>query len=336
MRIALTYTLKSQAKVPTQAALPDDSDEEFDSQETVDALAQVIREMGHEPIPLGDGEGLIRALLDKRPDFAFNFAEGEGIGRSREARVPALLEMLRIPYSGSDPLTLATALDKGITRRLVQGGAVRVPKGFCLGPHDDPGQWHRLAAGLMFPVVVKPAWEGSSKGIRSKCLVEDEAGLAAVIDELRGAYLQPLLVEEFIGGAEITVGLVGNDPVKVIGIMEVVPLKPSERFLYSLEVKRDWANCVRYQSPAKLEPACQEAVRIAALEAWAKLGCRDICRIDFRLNRRGEPVFIEANPLPGLNPTTSDLVLLAKGVGIGYQELIHSIIDASLKRNGLA
>jgi D-alanine-D-alanine ligase len=336
MRIGLTYTLKSRAVAPTQASLPDDWDEEFDSPETIDALAMVIRGMGHEPVFLGDGPEMVQALLDNRPDFVFNIAEGQGVGRSREARVPALLELMGIPYSGSDPLTLSVALDKGITRQLVRGGAVKVAEGFSLGANEDPDEVLSSHSDLRFPLVIKPAWEGSSKGIRSKCLVENATELKKVINELRTDYLQPLLVEEFIGGAELTVGLVGNDPTRVIGIMEVIPLKPSDRFLYSLEVKRDWANRVRYQSPAQIPTACAKALEKAALEAWGKLGCRDLCRMDFRLNREGDPVFIEANPLPGVNPVTSDLILLAKGMGWEYSTLIETVILSGLKRVGLS
>ncbi len=334
MRIGLAVNLKSDAVRPT-GPVPDDWDEEFDSPETVEALSGVMRSMGHEPVVLGDGEALIRRILDQRPDFVFNIAEGTGIGRSREARVPAFLEMLNIPYSGSDPLTLAASLDKAVARRLVEGGAVRIPRGFVVEGTDTGERIRDLAQTVRFPVVVKPAWEGSSKGIRARCLVDDVQTLVRIVRELWQDYSQSLLVEEYVGGAELTIGLVGNGPPRILGVMEVVPLKPSERFIYSIEVKRNWRECVRYESPARLLGTTQKQIESQALEAWDRLGCRDLCRMDFRLNAAGEPVFIETNPLPGLNPVTSDLVILASGVGVSYDQLIRDVLTAGLCRVGL-
>ncbi|MSR80368.1 MAG: D-alanine--D-alanine ligase [Gemmataceae bacterium] len=334
MRIGLAVNLKSDALRPT-GLVPDDWDEEFDSPETVEALSAVMRSMGHDPVVLGDGEALIRRVLDQRPDFVFNIAEGAGIGRSREARVPAVLEMLGIPYSGSDPLTLAASLDKAVARRLVEGGAVRIPRGFVVEGKDTEQRIRDLAKTVVFPVVVKPAWEGSSKGIRARCLVDDAQTLVGIVQELWQDYSQSLLVEEFVGGAELTIGMVGNGVPRILGVMEVVPLKASDRFIYSLEVKRNWRECVRYESPARLLGPIQKQIESAALEAWDRLGCRDLCRMDFRLNGAGEPVFIEANPLPGLNPVTSDLVILAAGVGVSHDQLIREVLTAGLSRVGL-
>jgi D-alanine-D-alanine ligase len=140
-----------------------------------------------------------------------------------------------------------------------------------------------------------------------------------------------LLVEEFISGDELTVGVVGNDPPRVLGVMRIVPNRPDEHFVYSLEVKRDWRNRVRYECPARLPTEASEKVEAAALAAYQALGCRDVARIDFRL-RDGVPYFIEANPLPGLSPETGDLVILAGRMGVGHTELINMIVDAALKR----
>ncbi len=165
--------------------------------------------------------------------------------------------------------------------------------------------------------------------------MDDTAELVRIISELRRDYAQSLLVEEFVSGAELTIGVVGNSPPRIVGVMEVVPLQKSDRFLYSLEVKRNWRECVRYESPARLSPETQTRIESAALEAWERLGCRDLCRMDFRLNAVGEPVFIEANPLPGLNPVTSDLVILAKGMGLTHEDLIREILSAAISRAGL-
>jgi D-alanine-D-alanine ligase len=279
-------------------------------------------------VKLGDGRELLERLLADPPDFVFNIAEGHGISRSREARVPAVLEMLDIPYSGSDPLTLAVTLDKDCAKTLVRAAGVSVARGVVVRPEEPP----TVAEDLRYPLLVKPAWEGSSKGIRNKCLVHSPQDLADVVESLRGQLRQPLLVEEFVAGDELTVGVVGNDQPEVIGIMRVVPAQPTDHFVYSLEVKRDFRRQVRYECPAPLSRQQTAKVEKAALTAYRALGCRDVSRVDFRL-RDGEPYFLEVNPLPGLNPETSDLVIMAGLAGWTYHQLVERILQAALERH---
>ena len=319
---------------------PDDRFEEFDRPETVEAIAEVLRGEGHDVTLLGDGRELLRRVLDDPPDFVWNLAEGQGVGRSREARVPAALEMLGIPYSGSDPLTLAASLDKDVCRRLVRSRGGRIPKGTLVTPRADPGATER-ALGVEFsdpgdyPVIVKPAFEGSSKGIRGRCLAESAAEAAAAALRLADEYEQPVLVEAFIDGDEVTVGLVGNgERVEVLGAMRIVPKGSAARFVYSLEVKRDWRRRVEYEAPALLPAGVMRRLIGEARLAFDALGCRDLARIDFRL-RDGVPYFIEANPLPGLAPVTSDLVILARGHGLGHADLIRKVLHTALDRVGL-
>ncbi len=332
MRVGITCTLKSATPPAAGAALPDDWQEEYDDPSTVEAIAAVIRSRGHDVRVLGDGPDFLRAVLDQPPDFVFNLAEGHGISRSREARVPAVLEMLGIPHSGSDPLTLAITLDKSMAKRLAAGACYPclVPLGVEMGPGDvyQPGPF--LPG---FPMIAKPAWEGSSKGIRGTCLVRREEDLAGVIASLQRDHRQPVLLEEFIEGDELTVGVIGNAPPRVIGIMRVVPLMtdPRQPFLYSLEVKRDWRRRVRYEIPA-YPPDLKATIESAAQRAYRALGCRDVCRIDFRLHPTRGLFFLEANPLPGLNPESSDLVLLARLAGWSYEQLIGTILDEALAR----
>jgi D-alanine-D-alanine ligase len=330
MQIGITYDLKADS--PVSPGAPDDLYEEFDSPATIEAIARVLRDLGHDVRKLGDGRGLLEQLLANPPDFVFNFAEGQGTGRSREARVPAVLEMLGIPHTGSDPLTLSVTLDKECAKRLAASYGIEVPKGVTVNPStkDLKVDWLQ---GLRFPLIVKPAWEGSSKGIRNRCLVEDANRLHSVFRELSGAYQQPLLVEEYIQGDEITVGIIGNKQPQVLGIMRVLPVQPTERFVYGLEVKRDYLRQVRYECPAKLPPRQYQAVENVARTVFLALGCRDVARVDFRL-RDGVPYFLEVNPLPGLNPESSDLVIMAKLVGWTYPQLIGAILQAALDRHG--
>ncbi|HEY1860913.1 MAG TPA: ATP-grasp domain-containing protein [Gemmataceae bacterium] len=324
MRIGITYDLKTDTSPrPDQ---PDDFQEEFDSPVTIEAIAAVLRAADHEVIKLGDGRELLKRLLADPPDFVFNIAEGEGVGRSREARVPAVLEMLGIPYTGSDPLTLAVTLDKDCAKRLVASAGVAVPKNCLVTPNRKCQSY----AGP-FPAIVKPAWEGSSKGIRNCCVVDRAEDLPSVIESLRRDHRQPVMVEEFIPGDEVTVGVLGDGPPRILGVMRVLPRQPTERFVYSLEVKRDFRNQVRYECPPKLPAPQVKAIEGAALNAYEVLGCRDVARVDFRV-RDGVPYFLELNPLPGLNPESSDLVILAEIVGWTYGQLIESILDAAIAR----
>jgi D-alanine-D-alanine ligase len=332
MRIGITYDLKeTAADGGLTPDAPDDLQEEFDSPATVDAIAGALRGLGHQVEQLGDGRGLLERLLARPPDFVFNFAEGQGVGRCREARVPAVLEMLSIPYTGSDPLTLAVTLDKDCAKRLVQSARVAIPWGLVVPPDREPRADQRLG-GCPFPALVKPAWEGSSKGIRDRCLVERVDELLPLLKTMQRQYQQPLLLEEYIEGDELTVGIVGNRPPRIVGVMRVLPREPVDRFIYSLEVKRDFRRRVRYECPPRLPAETVAAVSAAALRAYEVLGCRDVARVDFRL-RDGTPYFLEVNPLPGLNPETSDLVILARLAGWDYTGLIRAILQAALDRH---
>ena len=327
MKIGITYDLKSAALRGSN--VPDDADEEFDSPHTIEAIAKVLRGMGHTVALLGDGSEFLEKVLDDKPDFVFNFAEGRGVSRSREARVPAVLELLDIPFTGSDPFTMAVTLDKDCAKRLVAMAGVAVPLSFALEP-AAPASSIPIAR-LKFPLVIKPAWEGSSKGIRNQCFVNDAKRIPDVVALLRQAHPQTVLLEEYIAGDEVTVGLLGKDPPAILGMMRIVPNFPTEHFIYSLEVKRDFRKEVTYQCPPHLPPSTLEALAGAARTAFRVLGCRDVARIDFRV-RGGVPYFLEVNPLPGLHPHDSDLVIMAGQVGWSYERLVSTIVNEALKR----
>ncbi len=340
MKVGIAFDLKP--KTPLPAGAPDDLHEEFDHPMTVTAIADVLRGMGHTPVELGNGKELLQKLLADPVDFVFNLAEGTGTSRNREARVPAVCEMLGIPHTGSDVLTLALSLDKDMARRIVAEADVVVPKGILLNysgvPYDGdfaefPGLVSEL--GLALPLIAKPVCEGSSKGIRSKCLIEKVEDVGPVIAGLWNDYKQGVLLEEFISGDEVTVGVIGNDPPRVLGMMRVVPKQDPARFVYSVEVKRDWEDKLFYETPPKMPAKDLRALEAAALAAYEVLGCRDLTRIDFRV-RDGVPYFLEANPLPGLNPEWSDLIIMCRMIGVTHKELIEEVFTAAMKRYGMA
>jgi len=336
MNIGIAFDLKPDEPLPP--GTPDDLHEEFDAPVTIRAIADALRGLGHTVRELGDGKPLLQALLNDPPDFVFNFAEGIGTGRSREARVPAVCEMLGIPYTGSDPLAQAVALEKDLTRRLAADAGVAVPLGITLRlprtPYDGDFAEFPPAlaeAGLKLPVIAKPVFEGSSKGIRNRCLIEKPEDFGPTVAFLWNNYHQAVLVEEFIAGDEVTVGIIGNDPPEIFGVMKISPKTPVEKFVYSLEVKREFRKLIDYECPAKLPVETTRELEASALAIFDALGCRDVARLDFRL-KDGVPIFIEINPLPGLNPESSDLVIMANLLHVSHSELVAKIFEAAVAR----
>jgi D-alanine-D-alanine ligase len=326
MRIGLSFDLKTAVTGHPGVA---DAFEEYDSPETVAIIAAALASAGHHVVNLGGGAQFLDSICSEKVDIVFNIAEGRGSCRSREAQVPSVLEMLDIPYTGSDPQTLAVCLDKPVTKKLVATEGVSTPRWLVINNETEL----RLAdwESLPFPVIIKPAYEGSSKGIRLTSLAADARRAEAEVSRVLADYRQPVMVEEFIDGDEITVGAIGNSPARVLGIMRVLPKKKTEHFVYSLEVKRDYVNLVDYECPAMLPRDVLDKLEASALKAFSALGCRDFARIDYRVGRDGTPYFIEINPLPGLG-TYSDLVIMAAMLGWTHEGLIRAVFDAALAR----
>ncbi len=328
MKIGLAYDLKSEMTVV--AGDPDDVLEEYDGEETVESIAQALVRLGHGVIRLGGGRDFLTAVLREKVDIVFTIAEGRGNYRSREGQVPAVLEMLGIPYVGSDPSCLSVCLDKPLAKHLAASAGIMTPSWQLVADRNtlDAIDW----SGFLFPAFVKPAWEGSSKGIGRGAKVEGFPEMKSEVLRLLDTYQQPVLVEEFIRGCELTVGVVGSPP-RVMGIMAVIPLEGADPdFFYSIEIKRDWRRLVRYECPAVLPGEAAARIVNDSLTVFTTLGCRDMARIDFRLDERGHPYFIEANPLPGLKPGHSDYPMIAQHAGIDYVSLIGDILDSALMR----
>ncbi len=330
MRIGLTYNLKSEVRVLDPKLLrAEDMFEEFDSPETINALSQVIAELGHEPVKLGFGQPAIEKLLDDNIDFVFNIAEGY-FGRSRESHMPALLEMLEIPYSGPDPLTAALTLDKIMAKRIASASNIATPASVVVWPGDEEGP-HYMPE---YPLILKLAYEGSSIGVRDFSKVNNAKEMSGMMDWLKEYYPeQPVIIEKFISGREFTVGVIGNEKPEVLGIMEIMP-KAGQigDFVYSLEVKRDYLNRVSYQCPAEVNEFLKRRLAKAALRLFYAFGCRDISRFDFRIDDLGMPYFLEVNTLPGLHPVSSDIVIMCRLQGISYRQLVERILSHALRR----
>ncbi|NLA58906.1 MAG: ATP-grasp domain-containing protein [Firmicutes bacterium] len=324
LRVGLTYNLKTDC--PPEMRTSEDAGAEYESQETVEDIAQALEELGHQVILLPYNEMLPRQLAEVRVDIVFNIAEG-WFGRNRESLVPALLEFYNVPYTGSDPLTLGLTLDKALCKQVVNAAGVPTADGIVVtNPVDD-----RLAQ-LEYPVFIKPNAEGSSKGVRSWSKADDPLELREKLTWVLETYRQPVLVEEFLPGREFTVALIGNGTPRVLPVMEVLPgdqCPQDAGFIYSFEVKS--GNLERFSCPAAVDSQLLEKIQEMALQVFTAVGCRDIGRIDIRLDREGNPRFLEINPLPGLS-RVSLLPLQAQAAGMSFAELIEAILSAAISR----
>ncbi|HXY74286.1 MAG TPA: ATP-grasp domain-containing protein [Dehalococcoidales bacterium] len=328
MRVGLAYDLKQAVKVENLA--PDDALEEYDSPTTIEYIRKAIEGAGHTTVKLGGGREFLESVLREHVDIIFNIAEGRGNHRSREAQVPSVLEMLDIPYTGSDPECLAVSLDKPLTKTLAKLAGVRTPEWLEIKNEAqlESADWHNFP----FPAIVKPIWEGSSKGVHNNSLVDNAAQAKNVVRELLDTYHQPVMVEQFIDGDEITVGVIGNQPdEKIVGMMKIIPRKQKSRFVYSVEVKRDWRNLVNYEAPARISENTRQQIERDTLTTFRILSCRDFARVDFRVDKNGIPYMLEINPLPGLGDY-SDLILMAQRVGLTHEGIIVAVLNAALER----
>lgn len=320
------------AKKEGGKALPDD-EAEFDSPETVFAIRDAILSGGYRVVLMEADNGLPGRLSETKIDIAFNIAEGLR-GRGREAEVPALLNLLGIPFTGSDETSLCIALDKALAKRVLGTYGVPTPGFAVIGTLEDTA-----AAGLRYPVIVKPNAEGSSKGIPDACIAKTPKELCALVEENLARYGQPMLAEEYIDGREFTVGILGNGKeTRVFLPMEIV-FRESTREgyrIYSYNVKQDFERFVSYKCPAELPPAVADEMMNLALCAYNAIGCCDFARIDFRMDGEGGIYFIEINPLPGLAPGYSDYPMLAEFNGMPYDTLVLSVLRVGAARCGVA
>jgi len=320
LKIGLAYNLRR------IGVAEGDSEAEFDAPATIEALAHAIGLVGHDVVPCEADRTLPRVLSELQPDLVFNVAEGL-TGLNREAQVPALCELLGIEHTGSDAACMAISLNKATAKRLVASEGVRTPAFAVLRSGDE-----KLPADFRYPAIVKPIAEGSSKGILEKQVVENESELRQITALLLARYRQPVLAEAFLPGREFTVALLGERDPRVLPIMEIVFTDRDERFpIYSFKSKFESIG-VENKVPCDVTPALYEELSRVAKASFAALGCRDIARVDLRLDASGEVHFIECNPLPGMAPNFSDLCVMAKVEGTSYDALVAEILAPGLRR----
>jgi len=343
-RVALLLNMKHNAVAEFDA--PGDALAEYDSEETAEAIADALRAGGHEVVVLEADTTLLDTIRRARVDLCFNIAEGHR-GDARESQVPALLEMLGIPYTGSKVLANAISLDKALTKRVWRDSGLPTAP-FQVLPRDDEPLDHRLG----FPLFVKPLREGSGMGINASSIVHDEAALREQVRWVVNTYRQPALVEAYLPGREFTVGLIGNTlapgepPLSplydergfcVFPILEIDVSTIAESVgVYDSHIKSDLPLASGYYCPAPIDEVLTAEIKGLAVAAFEAIGALDFGRVDFRLGADGRPYLLEINTLPGLNPTYSDIVMAAQAGGMLYVELVLEILNLAASRYGLS
>ena len=311
---------------------------EWDTIETINAVKESI-EVYHDVSLIHADENAYEKLKEMKPDIVFNIAEGMN-GQNRESQIPAMLDMLQIPHSGSDALTLGICLNKARTKEILSYHKIPTPD-FKVIDKYTPIYNHSFK----FPLIVKPVSEGSSKGIFSSSLVKNYDELNRELQRCINEYNQPAMIEDFLPGREFTVAIIGNDEeAEVLPIIEIKYEKyPDDiEHLYSFEAK--WILDTKdsdfdvFDCPASLGSDLEKQISDTALNTYKVLGCKDWSRVDIRLDKNGVPNIIEINPLPGIMPDpneNSSLPKAARAAGIDYKSLIQTVLYAACIRNNL-
>ena len=322
MRIGITYDLQTEY-LDAGYSLEDTA--EFDSLETIVAIETALKNLGHETERIGHlGQLRLRLARGGRWRMVFNIAEGLS-GVHREARIPALLETCGVPCTFSDARVLTVGLHKGTSKRLARDAGVRTADFEVVATLSDAERCL-----LAMPLFVKPVAEGSSKGITAANVVASRQELVHRCGALLERYRQPVLVETYLPGREFTVGLAGTgEHAKVLGVMEILHGSGAEGGGYTYANKANFGACVRYELATDGKALLAGTM---ALQAWRFMGGRDAGRVDLRCDANGHPHFLEVNPLPGLNPESSDLPILCRLTGIRYEDLIDSVLTSACRR----
>ncbi len=310
---------------------------ECDSDETLLAIGKALGER-HVVFPIEADEESYCRLKELRPDLVFNIAEGL-FGPNRESHVPAICEVLEIPYTGSDPMTLGICLDKSRAKEILSYHGIPTPAFRVVEPGDP------LPEDIRLPAIVKPLHEGSSKGVKNNSVVKTRGELETRVREVQALYKQPVIVEQFLSGREFTVGILGNSPrFEVLPIVEIdhSQLPAEANPIYSYEAKWVWDRPEKpleiFRCPAELTPELKSRIEIIVRRTCEILRIRDWCRLDLRLDDSGEPNILEINPLPGVLPNPEDnscLPKAARTAGYSYSALLHRVVDEAAARYGL-
>lgn len=331
LRIGLVYDLLG--SYPAAAGDPPDADAEFEPEATLLLLEAALRELGHQPIRIGNPHALLaRCARGEELGVAAVLSVAEGFGsRNREAWAPILLELAGVPCLGSDALSLSASLDKSWARERVALAGVPVPWQCSL---HSAVELESLVIPVPFPLFVKPRWEGTAKGIRATSKVADAAELAGEVARVLRDYRQPALVEAFLPGPEYTATVIGHAPPRVLPVLQRALERRTGIGLHALERHAAAGESLAFELPGALSPELEAELEKLALRAFAALECLDFARVDFRLDAQQRPHFLEINPLPTF-AADGGFGILAELAGQRSEALLAEVFEAALARLGL-
>lgn len=326
--IGLTYDLKTEYVFKDSD--PPDANAEFDHPLTIDLIAETIESFGYKAVKIGNVSNLIKKIDNLKVDIVFNISEGIS-GRNRESQVPIILEMMNVPFVGSDALTLGISLDKAMAKKILISENIPTPKFF---ETEDPTNNTAKIKNMKFPLIVKPRYEGSSKGLSEKSRVENIEQLRQQVGYIIKTYKQSALVEEFISGTEYTVALIGNNNPEVLPVVQIKidgRLKLGDKFYTFARITSDR---LEYVCADKIDKTLKDKLTNLALKTYKAIDCRDFGRVDFRVDENSNPYVLEINPLPSLS-SEDVFMCVAKHLKVSYSDMIRRILDAAFLRYGL-
>jgi len=260
-------------------------------------------------------------------DLVFNLTTAMG-NTERQVHLPAVLDLLGIPFTGSGTTANALCINKTLTKLIMKAYGISTPEFFSVRPGET-------ADNLPFsPAIVKPVKEGGAKGIWEDSVVESVDDMQRAVSRIHERFQQPALVERFIEGREFTVGIVGNE---VLPIMEIdfSSLPDHLETFYSYRVKQFHGDETNYICPAKISRREETVIREFSMRVFQVLDLKDYCRIDLKIDDEGKIYFLEVNSLPLLVPDYSDIVKMAETRGWSYEDLINRIVASAIRRYGI-
>ncbi|MFH1199032.1 MAG: ATP-grasp domain-containing protein [Candidatus Omnitrophota bacterium] len=326
-RVGLTYDLKTDYTF--KEGDPPDANAEFDHPSTIDVIAGAIASQGFKVKKIGNVANLLEAIDKLDVDIVFNISEGIS-GRNRESQVPIILEMAGIPFVGADALTLGLTLDKVMAKKIFVADKILTPKFFEAKSVDALMDTDHMK----YPFIVKPRFEGSSKGLSENSKVNNADELKKQVEYIVNAYKQPALIEEFISGQEFTVVVIGNDSPQALPVVQIKidgRLKLNDKFYTFARITSDR---LEYVCPAKIDKDLEKKIKDLAVKTFDAVECRDFGRVDFRVDSDDKPYVLEINPLPSLS-TEDVFPLVAKEIGLTYEQIIGKVLNCALKRYNL-
>ena len=326
-KVGLTYDLKTDYEF--KESDPPDANAEFDHPSTIKVIAKAIESQGVQVKRIGNVLNLMESIDKLDVDIVFNVSEGIA-GRNRESQVPLLLEMAGIPFVGADALSLAVSLDKIMAKKIFMADGIPTPRFMEIKSSEAIINLDHMK----FPLFVKPRFEGSSKGLSETSRVVNKDELKKQVEYIISTYNQPALIEEFIRGEEFTVAIVGNDPPEVMPVVQIKidgELNLKDKFYTFAHIKSD---TLEYVCPARISESLKKKINELAVKTYNAIECRDFGRVDFRVDSKGNPYVLEINPLPSLS-TEDVFMVVAKEIGISYNEMVGKILNSALKRYNL-